>query len=142
MIDAKATLERLLAEKSETEVVEFKTAANNYDFPSAQDYDQYIAEKWFLRDDLNLEAETLAQLETALTADEYEWYREGEASRQARLDYVRERLRLLYVGVTRARREVVITWNTGRKGGLYPAIPLEALRSFWEGDRSSEEDRD
>jgi DNA helicase-2/ATP-dependent DNA helicase PcrA len=106
-------------------------SVNNYDFPSAQSSDQYIAEKWFLRDDLNLEAETLDQLETTLSSDEYQWHQEGLASQQARLDYVRERLRLLYVGITRARRELVITWNTGRKGDLFPAVPLEALQGIW-----------
>jgi DNA helicase-2/ATP-dependent DNA helicase PcrA len=106
-------------------------SVNNYDFPSAQGSDQYISEKWFLRDDLNLEAETLNQLETALSSDEYGWYTEGAASQQARLDYVRERLRLLYVGVTRARRELVITWNTGRNGDLLPALPFEALQGIW-----------
>jgi DNA helicase-2/ATP-dependent DNA helicase PcrA len=108
-------------------------SVNNYDFPSAQENDQYIAEKWFLRDKLNLEAETLAQLKAALSTDEYEWYQEGEATRRARLDYVRERLRLLYVGITRARKDLVVTWNTGRKGELYPAMPLLALHDYWEG---------
>jgi len=41
--------------------------------------------------------------------------RKAQATQQARLDYVRERLRLLYVGITRARKELIITWNTGRK---------------------------
>ena len=40
-------------------------SVNNYDFPSGQADDSYIAEKWFVRDQLNLEAEALAQLETA-----------------------------------------------------------------------------
>ena len=42
--------------------------------------------------------------------------RKARPRQSARLDYVRERLRLLYVGITRARRELVVTWNTGRKG--------------------------
>jgi DNA helicase-2/ATP-dependent DNA helicase PcrA len=107
-------------------------SANNYDFPSGRAHDQYIAEKWFIRDELNLEAETLAQLDAVLSADEYEWYQEGLATQGARLDYVRERLRLLYVGITRAKRELVITYNTGRKGELVPAIPFVELLSYWE----------
>jgi DNA helicase-2/ATP-dependent DNA helicase PcrA len=108
-------------------------SVNKYDFPSAQEGDLYIAEKWFLRKGLNLEAETLAQLTAALATDEYGWYQEGEATRSARLDYVRERLRLLYVGITRARKELVLTWNTGRNGKLDPAIPLQVLHDYWEG---------
>jgi DNA helicase II / ATP-dependent DNA helicase PcrA len=107
-------------------------AVNNYNFPSGMQYDRFISERWFIRDDLNLEAETLAQLDAAFATSEYEWYLEGRASRQARLDYVRERLRLLYVGITRAKKELVVTWNTGRRGELQPAFPLSALQSFWE----------
>ncbi len=90
---------------------------------------------------LNLEAEALAQLEAARSVDEYSWYQEGRASQQARLDYVRERLRLLYVGITRARQQLVITWNSGRKGELTPALPLVVLQDFWKAylqDRAQE----
>ena len=111
-------------------------SANNYDFTSGKAYEWYIAEKWFIRDKLNLEAETLTQLDAVLTTDEYEWYQEGLATQAARLDYVRERLRLLYVGITRAKRELVITWNTGRKGELQPAIPFVELLSYWETQQS------
>ena len=107
-------------------------SVNNYDFPSGMAYDRYIAEKWFLRDALNLEAEALDQLEAAFSTDEYAWYEEGKATQQARLGYISERLRLLFVGITRARKELVITWNTGRKGDTQPALPLVALQSFWE----------
>ncbi len=106
-------------------------SANNYDFPSGMEYDSYIPEKWFIRDNLNLEAETLAQLEAAFTDDVYEWYAEGRPTYEARMEYVRERLRLLYVGITRAKKELIITWNTGRKGNLQPAIPLVALQTYW-----------
>jgi DNA helicase-2/ATP-dependent DNA helicase PcrA len=108
-------------------------SANNYDFPSGKAEDQYIAEKWFIRDKLNLGAETLEQLDAVLNTDEYEWYQEGFATQAARLDYVRERLRLLYVGITRAKRELVITWNTGRQGELQIARAVLALMDFWSG---------
>jgi DNA helicase-2/ATP-dependent DNA helicase PcrA len=107
-------------------------SVNNYDFPSGQEYDEYIGEKWFLRDQLNLAEETLAQLHAALSSDPYTWYDEGRASRMARSNYVRERLRLLYVGITRARKELVITWNSGRLGKMRPALPFIALQSYWE----------
>ncbi|KAF0106808.1 MAG: DNA helicase II / ATP-dependent DNA helicase PcrA [Anaerolineaceae bacterium] len=110
-------------------------SANNYDFPSAQPNDRYISERWFIRDGLNLEAETLAQLEALGTSSEFEWYAEGQATGQARLGYVRERLRLLYVGITRAKKELVITWNTGRTGEQTPAIPLVALQGWWEENK-------
>lgn len=107
-------------------------SVNNYDFPSGLEGDQFISERWFARGKLNLEAEALAQVKAASKADEYEWYLEGEATAAARLDYVRERLRLLYVGVTRARKELVVTWNSGRDGNLRPAVPLVELQNFQE----------
>ena len=59
---------------------------------------------------------------------------EGSATRVAREEYVSERLRLLYVGITRARRTLIVTWNTGRREGvrLEPALPLVALHEAWQ----------
>ncbi|MCC7208857.1 MAG: ATP-dependent helicase [Anaerolineae bacterium] len=107
-------------------------SVNNYSFPGAQYYDKYQDEKWYVRDQLNLKAEALAQLD-ALTGDAP--YREGDASLQARLDFCAERLRLLYVGITRARRELLILWNTGRFGrgedsDKRPAVALMHLSAF------------
>ena len=112
-------------------------SVNNYDFPSGREYDQYLSESWFIRDKLNLEAEALAQLKILEHADDYGWYEERNATRAARLEYISERLRLLYVGITRAKRELIITWNTGRDGKLRPAESFQALIGFWE-DRLSD----
>jgi DNA helicase-2/ATP-dependent DNA helicase PcrA len=111
-------------------------AVSNYGFPSLQPYDTYISERWYIRDRLNLEAETLAQLEALYTEQPY---LEGEATQRARLDYAAERLRLLYVGITRARSELIITWNMGRywqRGGAainQAALPLVALWEYVTG---------
>lgn len=105
-------------------------SVNNYDFPSLQPYDRYISEKWFIRGGLNLEAEALGQLKALDATSEYEWYEEGAETMQARIDYVRERLRLLYVGITRARRELILTWNSGRQGEALPCLPVEALAGW------------
>lgn len=107
-------------------------SVNNYDFPSGGQGDQYISEKWFIRDNLNLSAETLAQLDALISGDEFHWYQEGVPTLQARLDYARERLRLLYVGITRTKKELVITWNNGRRGQSFPAVPIVELYSFLE----------
>jgi len=107
-------------------------SVNNYDFPSGIQGDPYISEKWFIRDFLNIEAETLAQLKALVSTDEYNWYKEGTPTIEARMDYARERLRLMYVGITRAKKELIITWNNGRRGESLPAIPLLELYSYWE----------
>jgi len=108
------------------------TAVNNYDFPSGTELDTYRGEPWYLRDELNPEAEALGQLETLCPGGSA--YVEGEASRLARQDYIDERLRLLYVGITRARRELVVTWNTGRSASSpkQPALAFTHLRTYWE----------
>jgi DNA helicase-2/ATP-dependent DNA helicase PcrA len=104
-------------------------AVNNYDFPSADPFDQFQGERYFARDSLNLTAEALAQLSALIAGADYY---EGEATRQARLDYAAERLRLLYVGITRAREELTITWNKGVKNDLRPAKPLPHLAARLE----------
>jgi DNA helicase-2/ATP-dependent DNA helicase PcrA len=72
----------------------------------------------------------LAQLDVLTGVEEN--YVEGVATEQARLDLVRERLRLLFVGLTRARQELVVTWNRGQervsRPDNQPAIPLVALQ--------------
>jgi len=72
-------------------------------------------------------------LDASLATSEYEFYSEGAASRSARLDYVRERLRLLYVGITRAKKELIVTWNTGRQGDQTQSLPFASLQGWWEG---------
>jgi DNA helicase-2/ATP-dependent DNA helicase PcrA len=111
-------------------------SVNNYNFPSGQAHDTYISEQWFVRDRLNLEAEALAQLDLLAGS------RAGSGSDQmastptqeARRAYISERLRLLYVGITRARRDLIITWNTGRRRSerLQPAVPFIALHEYWQ----------
>jgi DNA helicase-2/ATP-dependent DNA helicase PcrA len=104
-------------------------SANNYDYPSADLFDTFIGERWFIRGSLNLEAEALAQLEALIDDTPYV---EGQATQDARIEYAAERLRLLYVGITRAKRELIITWNTGRRGEQVEARPVAALRGWWE----------
>lgn len=109
---------------------------NNYSFPSGQPQDTYFSEKWFVRDSLNLEAEVLAELEALIN---HEGYVEGRATEAARLDLVKERLRLFFVGLTRARQELIVTWNTGQQyaGKLdnQPAVPFVALQTWWGENR-------
>jgi DNA helicase-2/ATP-dependent DNA helicase PcrA len=119
-------------------------SVNNYDFPSGQTHDTYLDEPWFVRQHWNLPAETLALLEALARSEAggaVQWPTAGEATRQARLAYVSERLRLLYVSITRARRALTITWNKGRRqnSGLQPATPLLALRLFWDDQRAGQD---
>jgi DNA helicase-2/ATP-dependent DNA helicase PcrA len=54
---------------------------------------------------------------------------EGTQLEQVRLEYIAERLRLLYVGITRAKRDLAFTWSesNGRRH-VRPATAALALR--------------
>ncbi len=75
----------------------------------------------------------LAQLDAVISGEDYI---EGEPTLDARIEYAKERLRLLYVGITRAKRELIMTWNMGRfwqKGAEFenqPALPLVMLGDY------------
>jgi DNA helicase-2/ATP-dependent DNA helicase PcrA len=108
----------------------YLVGVNSYNFPSADAGDSYRGESWFIQDRLNLEAESIALLE-GLHEKSLGQYLVGEATEKARIDFTAERLRLLYVGITRARKELIITCNKGRqtyeqKG---PAVALIALET-------------
>lgn len=109
-------------------------SVNNYDFPSNMPNDRFISERWFIRSGLNLEAEALAQLTALESTSEYDWYEEGTATMRSRLDYVKERLRLFYVGITRAKRDLIVTWNSGRQGDATPSLALSELMGWWESE--------
>ena len=114
-------------------------SVNNYNFPSADNYDQFIGEKWFVKGEINLQAEVLSKLDSLVANDPVRLNSDtyGSATQDARVEYARERLRLLFVGITRARKELMITWNTGRntnqKSSL-PAVALTALKTFYEDE--------
>lgn len=113
-------------------------SANNYDFPSDEPYDSFIGEKWFIEGKLNLEAETLYRLKALITKDLPGIFMEpGVATVESRQEYAEERLRLLYVGITRAKKELIITTNNGRNGKAQPAIPLVALHAYWEENHAA-----
>jgi DNA helicase-2/ATP-dependent DNA helicase PcrA len=117
-------------------------SVNSYDFPSGMGNETYIAEPWFVRDGLNLQAEALAQLEALASllknGSGTGSVVEGWATQQARLGYIAERLRLLYVGITRARRDLILTWNSGRRGDLQMSAPFIALHGYWQGRTGNE----
>lgn len=110
----------------------YMMSVNNYDFPSNMPNDRFISEKWFVRGGLDLAAESLSQLTALESTSEYDWYEEGAATMRSRLDYVKERLRLLYVGITRAKRDLIVTWNSGRQGDATPSLALSELMGWWE----------
>ncbi len=113
-------------------------AINNYNFPSALPEDEFISEKYFYKFPINLEAETIFKLK-ALSEKNIEalFMEEGFATQKSRYEYAAERIRLYYVGITRAKQELIMTWNVGNtyhknRPALSPSIPYKALQAYWE----------
>lgn len=111
----------------------FLLSVSNYDFPSLDPFDQYVSEKWFIRDQLNLQEEMLSKLTALIEGDEQALTQpEGVATLQARQGIAEERLRLLYVGITRARKELNLLWNIGRMEKNQPARAYLELDAWWK----------
>jgi DNA helicase-2/ATP-dependent DNA helicase PcrA len=111
------------------------TAVNNFSFPSGSENEKYRSERFWARDSLNLVAEAIEQVKQ-LAMGTLDDYASGHATHSARLALAAERLRLLYVGITRARQELIITYNTGRSfesDPNPPALAFEALRRLVPG---------
>jgi DNA helicase-2/ATP-dependent DNA helicase PcrA len=106
-------------------------AVNNFGFPSGAAGDKYRGERWYVREGLNLIAETEAQMRQ-LEKGSLDDYLPGQATAKARLDVAAERLRLLYVGITRARRELILTYNIGRNPERDPNQPALAFAALQE----------
>ena len=112
-------------------------SVNNYDFPSAVEGDEYISEKWFVNGRINLQAELLAHLNALVAQDTPGFFtHSNDATLQARADYAAERLRLFYVGITRARESLIITWNTGKRDGCSMSLPLKAMLAEMEANHA------
>lgn len=102
---------------------------NDYNFPAATEDDRLVPQQRFFRGRMNIEAETRRQLDALVYGAEYV---EGDATKAALEEYARERLRLLYVGITRACKELIITTNIGRFEDNGPAVAFTALRTIYE----------
>jgi DNA helicase-2/ATP-dependent DNA helicase PcrA len=75
---------------------------------------QFRGEQWFLgghdpATEARMQLESLANGDDPIPGD-------MELLRRARVEYISERLRLLYVGITRARKDLVISYSRERHG--------------------------
>ncbi len=82
--------------------------------------------------DVNPQAEILAQLHY-LMADDAGIYEGRTATESAHIELICERLRLLYVGITRARRFLQISRSrsVNRRGGSQPSEPASAMAAIY-----------
>lgn len=118
----------------------FMTTCNTFDFPDGIETKSLLrkAEPGYVRDQLNLQAEALQMLKqiAGLSKD----YCSGDGSRAAWINNTKERLRLLYVGITRAKKGLHISWNTGRYNDKSEALSVRILREQWQ-NRGKEQEK-
>ncbi len=114
----------------------YLTSCNNYDFPVGQGYDEDGYREYrrgqlpFIRDQLELQEEALEQLRILAQDDPGLSYNERSGTEKAYIAYVSERLRLLYVGITRAKKGLQISWNTGTNTTCREAVAVRKLREI------------
>ena len=86
---------------------------NNYAFPGDPETDQFMSRPYYVKDQWDLPAELMAVVDHALD-QRLDGFMPGVATVDNCAAYVSERLRLLYVGLTRAREQVVLVPDCGR----------------------------
>ena len=112
----------------------FLSSANAYDFPTGKEDERQRGEKYFLRGRMNMQSELVTQLRALA---EGAFVDSGGAS-VLRADNVRDRLRLLYVGITRAKRSLTISFNTGRDKKQSEALAVSAMRAYLERKKNDQ----
>ncbi len=112
----------------------FLSSANNYDYPGGESNESYTSEKWFITDQRNLEAELLYDLESLRAEHSGGIMLRAYDKQDARNDVARERLRLFYVGITRAKKSLTISWNTGTRNNLRASLPFQYLSGLVNND--------
>jgi len=110
---------------------------NNYDFPFALPGDWFKSEPPILKDSLNFEAELTAKLIHLHNNEIERIYHLGEATRKARIQYAAERIRLFYVGITRAKKALSMTWNTGKRQNMTMSESLKAVNEYLKSKRNN-----
>jgi len=112
----------------------FLSSANNYDYPGGESNESYTSEKWFITNQRNLEAELLYDLESLRVEHSGRIMLRAYNKQDARNDVARERLRLFYVGITRAKKSLSISWNTGTRNNLRASLPFQYLSGLVNND--------
>ncbi len=105
----------------------FLSSANNYDYPGGEPNETYASEKRFIAGGRNLEAELFYDLEALQVESAGGIMMRSYDKQNARDDVARERLRLFYVGITRAKKSLTISWNTGTYNSQRASLPFQYL---------------
>lgn len=108
----------------------YMTTCNTFDFPNGMDDKKNNkGNPGYVRDQLSLEAEALEMMKViAGIIPEYE---DGKGSERSQLNNAMERLRLLFVGITRAKKGLNVSWNTGTFNNYDESLAVKYLREQW-----------
>ena len=90
----------------------YLVGVNDYEFPWDPEKDSFRGNPYYVRDDLSLAAEGRFMLQE-MTNPDVSRYIPGLATHRSKCQTVEERLRLFYVGITRARRSLGIYCDSG-----------------------------
>lgn len=107
----------------------YLSSLNNFDFPSASPDDYFLSERDIFVEPKNRQAEIKMELEAIINPNAPA-YEPGLATIIDRNDVSRERIRLLYVGITRAKKSITASYNTGRFLKQDEALASRELRKF------------
>ena len=99
----------------------FATNISNFHFPEIGGRDE---KKSYIRENLDLEYEMISALEYLSNPEKGSKYIRGKGTQLKWRDYVCERIRLLYVGITRAKKGLYMSGSTP------PAIAI-AMENYW-----------
>lgn len=110
----------------------FLSSVNSYDFPSGDPNDLFLSEKDFFTHPKNKQAEIIEELKHLIQND-LNHFIPGLATTMDRNNVSRERLRVLYVGITRAKKSITFSWNTGYKNRT-EAVALKEIRERWQNE--------
>ena len=114
----------------------FLTSANTYDYPSGEEKRCIQPlKKWFIEGRRNLQAELFYDLEALRVQHSGGLMFQQYDKQNSRDDIVRDRLRLFYVGITRAKKSLTISWNTGKMNNLNASLPLKHLAGVISNER-------
>ncbi len=114
----------------------YLSSLNNFDFPSASPDDYFLSERDIFVEPKNRQAEIKMELEAIINPNAPA-YEPGLATIIDRNDVSRERIRLLYVGITRAKKSITASYNTGRFLKQDEALASRELRKFLTDENTS-----
>jgi len=114
----------------------YLSSLNTFDFPSGSPDDYFISERDIFVEPKNRQAEIQMELECIINPNASS-YVPGVATIIDRNDVSRERIRLLYVGITRAKKSITMSFNTGRYQNQEESLAIRELRRLLNDENNS-----